>query len=126
MTIKRVFERLREEPGVTTIAVNRVEALLSRFATPEAFFAADKAALLKQWHGMGNDRDLGDKFYEAFDLALQLYRTEDEGIPSPADRKFTRDDLKGLVDMMELMDVPALDASEMAFVLDLRRKEPAK
>ena len=25
--------------------------------------------------------------------------------------------------MMELMDVPAMDASEMAFVLDLRRKD---
>lgn len=124
MTIKRVFERLRAEPGVTAVAANRVEALLSRFATPEAFFAAGKGELLKQWHDMGNERDLGDRFYEAFDLALRLYRTEDEGLPTPAERRFAKDELKAVVDMMELMDVPAMDATEMAYVLDLRRRDP--
>lgn len=122
MTIKRVFEKMRETPEVSATAVNRVEALLTRFATPDAFFAAGKGELLKQWHDMGNDRDLGDKFYEAFDLALSLYRTEDEGIPGPAMRKFTREELKDLVDMMELMSIKSMDCTEMAFTLNLRER----
>ena len=120
MTIKRVLERMHETPGVSAMAVNRIEALMARFATPEAFFAAGKGELLKQWHDMGNDRDLGDKFYEAFDLALSLYRQEDEGIPGPDLRKFSKEELKDLVDMMELMGVKAMDCAEMAFVLNLR------
>lgn len=125
MVIKRVFEKLREEPGITSVVVNRIEELMGRFVTPEAFFSAEKGALLKQWHDMGNNRDLGDKFYEAFDVALRLYRTPDEDLPGPDRRKFSRDELKALVDMMELMEVPAMDCTEMAFVLNMRKPAPA-
>ena len=95
---------------------------MERFATPDAFFAAGKGELLKQWHAMGSERDLGAAFFAAFDKALAIWKTPDEDAETPpALRRFSKEDLLLVAQMMEMMSIPAVDAAQMATVLDMRK-----
>ena len=120
MTKERLTEKMKAA-GMATLLVNRIASLMDEFATPDAFFAASRGDLQRRWHEKGNQRDLGDGFFEGFDQALAIWRAPDEDkyVP-PSLRKFTKEDLKTIVDAMDLLSIPVMDAAQMGQLLDMR------
>ena len=105
----------------SAVIVNRLFRLMERFATPDAFFAAPKGTLEKQYRELNPDapRDLGRGFYECFDEALAMWNggMAELGKSELPDPLFTREDLKKVLDFMDLFEKPDIRLSEIQSVL---------
>ena len=144
MTKKRLFEKLRRDPENRDIAaatVTKIEILMDKYATPDAFFALGKGELQRQWHEMGNQRDLGAAFWTAFDRAIAVWKTPDVsnvpgvlGVPATpavsapaaealASARFTVDELRRVADAMELLGAGSIGAMEMVDMLKIGKEE---
>lgn len=145
MTRSKLIEKLRKDPENRDIAaatVTKIEALMDRYATPDAFFALGKGELQKRWHEMGNQRDLGAAFFEAFDRALAVWKTPEtppaprqavsaaQAVPAaptiPATVRFKREELLRIADAMELLGADEISVEQMMVMLKIRSNNSAK
>lgn len=119
------MKRLRDHLlcGHSTTSVNRLFRMAEGWASFEAFLQVSKGDLLKRWRTLVPDsnRNLGKEFYATFDDAVAWYASpEAEVKPSEApDPVFSKDQLKRVLDFMELFEKPNIRLSEMQDLLTM-------
>lgn len=130
MKIEDVCNKLRAE-GISAINVNRIEKLAKEFATVEAFFSTTRGAIMGVWNKMhpGSGKSLGNEFFAAYDKALAVWKRGDEPkaerAAKPAEdmswlsHELTTEEMKKILDFMELFGVKAMSFSKIATLLDL-------
>lgn len=111
------------------VMVNRLFRLAEGWASFEAFLQASKGDLLKRWRELnpGSDRDLGDEFYATMDdAAAWCASPASEARPSEApDPVFTKDQLKKVLDFLEMFDKADIRLSEIQSLLAMTHRKEA-
>lgn len=128
MKIENICRRLRAE-GVTAINANRIEKLANEFATVDAFFSATRGSIMSVWNKLHPDsgRSLGKGFFDAYDRALAIWKRGDEPRPQPKPaedmswlgHELTQEEIKKVLDFMELYQVESMSFAGIATLLDL-------
>lgn len=130
MKIENICRRLRAE-GVTAINANRIEKLANEFATVDAFFSATRGSIMSVWNKLHPDsgRSLGKNFFDAYDKALAIWKRGDEPRPQPKlkpaedmswlGHELTQEEVKKVLDFMELFQVKSISFAGIATLLDL-------
>lgn len=128
MKIENICRQLRAE-GVTTVNVNRIKALAGEFATVDAFFSATRGSVMGLWNKLHPDsgRSLGKGFFDAYDRALAIWKRGDEPRPQPKPtedmswlgHELTQEEIKKVLDFMELYQVESMSFARIVTLLDL-------
>lgn len=125
MTINRKMDRLKHElvaeKGHSVATVNRLFRLVDRFATSEAFFNATKTMLMKAWNeeNPNGTHDLGSAFYRCYDDAVRFWNTDSEPTPDPAECVLSKEQVKKVLDFMEMFEKPSISVSEIQSLLTM-------
>ena len=144
-TIEEIEDYLRSNKVSGMIAV-RIVTLSRNFATLDSFFSARRADIEKMYNRLtpNNKHGIGKKFWQAFDMALGFYRGQSVKIENMSRgnekthssaandnlplRMHTYDELKAIVDMMELCGIESINFLEISGFLEnvkLRQKKEA-
>jgi hypothetical protein len=143
-TIEEIEDYLRSNKVSGMIAV-RIVTLAKNFATLDSFFSARRADIEKMYNRLtpDNKHGIGKKFWQAFDMALGFYRgqsvkienmsrDQEKTLPAANDnlpsRMHTYDELKAIVDMMELCGIESINFLEISGFLEnvkFRQKKEA-
>lgn len=144
MNKKELLGAMRKA-GMSGVVVKRMDRMMERFATLEAFFTASSGDLMKAFAAMtpGGKKGLGKSFWASFDKAAAIYRGIDKGVEeeetpkamepevheaSPKEmRMISLEELQKVVSFMELCDVEAINILEIVGFLGavkLRQKKP--
>lgn len=138
-TIEEIEGYLRSRKVSGVMAV-RFRNLASSFATVDAFFSAKREDIEKMYNRLTPDghKGIGGRFWPVFNMALDFYngRCEEEKKETvsepeqeqPVDKRevemITYDTLKKIVDMMELLDVEAINLMEISgFLRNVRFRQ---
>lgn len=139
-TVEEIESYLRGKKVSGVLAV-RMRKLIKEFATPDAFFSAKRADIEKMYNRLtpGSKNGIGGKFWTVFDLALDFFngKEEQEAPVKPCTsfkdggtaikddahanviderdlHMISYNDLKKIVDMMELLEVESINLMEIA------------
>lgn len=121
--LRRLKEHLCRE--CSAVSVNRLFRLMDCYASAEGFFALSKGQLQAKFSEVsGKDVPLGASFFECFDRAAGWWRSPvDNGEARPAaakdDPEFSREQLKKVMDFMEMFDKKSIRLSEVQAVLNM-------
>lgn len=111
------------------VIVNRLFRMAERWVSFEAFLQASKGDLLKRWRELApeSNRDLGAEFYAAFDAAAAWCASaESETSPAEApDPVLTKDQLKKVLDFLEMFDKLEIRLSEIQSLLAMTSRKGA-
>ena len=142
-TKKEVVAWMRSQ-GMSGVSIVRIEKLMDQFATPEAFFQADRINIEKAYRKISQDNKhgIGNKFWETFDKVLRFWKTKEEpankedesseppqeNANQPIDMRLIRmipvNEVKAVAAMMELLDIEAINLLEiMGFLSNVRFRQ---
>lgn len=106
MKIDDVYDSLSKD-GETTTAVNRLRRMVEAFATPDAFFLAQRGDIEKAWNRMtpNSPKGLGAGFWNTYNKALYLWKAAPAPEPArahePLDEKLTAAEIMLVAELME-------------------------
>lgn len=106
MKINDVYDSLSKD-GESAVAVNRLRKMVEAFATPDAFFLAQKADIEKAWNRLTPDspKGLGAGFWDTYNKALYLWRAAPAPEPAeahdPLGEKLTSAEVMLIAELME-------------------------
>ena len=115
------------------VSTERIKKLMDQFATPDSFFDASKSDIEKAYRKItpDNKHGIGKKFWDAFDKVRRFWKEKDVEkedksdvvkTEEPFDTRLVRlipyKELKAVVDMMELLDVEAINLMEIVRFLE--------
>lgn len=133
MKSKNDVEKWMRCQGMSGVATERIKKLMNEFATPDSFFDAKKVDIEKAYKKITplNRHGIGKKFWDTFDKVRRFWKEKDVEkeeksdvvkTEEPFDTKLVRlipyRVLKAVVDMMELLDVEAINLMEIVGFLE--------
>ena len=133
MKSKNEVEKWMRCHGMSGVSTERIKKLMDQFATPDSFFDASKSDIEKAYRKItpDNKHGIGEKFWDAFDKVRRFWKEKDVEkeekddkvkIDAPFYRRLVRPipyrELKSVVDMMELLDVEAINLMEIVGFLE--------
>lgn len=144
MKNEKEIEAWMRSQGMSGVAVEKIKKLMRQFATPQAFFSARRVDIESAYRKVSvkNKNGLGNKFWSVFDKVLAFFKTKDEPMKKendnseiqhenenqPIDVRLLRmipvREVKAVADMMEFLDIEAINLLEiMGFLSNVRFRQ---
>lgn len=144
MKTKSEVEKYMRCNGMSGVVTERVKKLMNEFATPDSFFNAGRSDIEKAYKNITPDghHGIGSKFWDVFDKVRRFWKEKDEPqakeeknegnvVQPKVDTRLVRlipyKELKAVVDMMDLLDIEAVNLLEIVGFLEsvrFRQRKP--